>query len=178
MVTDNRAGMDELTGELKFLEANPLSFGWLSRPSPLSTGGGTGRGTGASKKKDDRGKSTETTVAQVARAHELSLGNLKSVQPPRSVLNATVAEHTVEIESAIGQFVGPVIAGEIDARTGLGLLGEFITGLAKKRYQSQKGFKPLSEERKAQKVRAGKSGDQARINTGQELNSLRFRIGD
>lgn len=173
MVTDNRAGMDQLEANLEFLGANDLRFGWLSSPDAFSSG----KGTGSDLKKDDDGKQEPATVAQVARAHELSLGNLKSVQPPRSVLNATTDEHTVEIESGIGEFIGPVIQGDIDARDGLALLGELVVDLAKRRYQSQEGWKPLSEKRKKQKIRAGKPGDKARINFAQELNSLRYQIG-
>lgn len=173
MVTDNRAGMDALEENLEFLRKNDLRFGWLSSPDAFSAG----KGTGGDLKKDDDGKQEPATVAQVARAHELSLGNLKSVQPPRSVLNATTDEHTVQIEEGIGDFIGPVIQGDIDARDGLALLGELVVDLAKRRYQSQEGWKPLSEERKKQKIRAGKRGDKARINFGQELNSLRYQIG-
>ena len=172
MVTDVRAGMDDLKANLAFLDDHHVRFGWLSQPDPSSSG----KGTGGDNKKDDDGKTQIPTVAQVARAHELSLGNLKSVQPPRSVLNATVDEKTVEIEEAIGDFIGPVIEGEIEATDGMNLLGEFVADLAKRRYQSQKGFKPLSDERKRQKTRGGKSGDKARLNFGQEVNSLRSSI--
>lgn len=174
MVTDNRAGMDQLQSDMAFIQQNPLKFGWLSSPDSFSAGSGTG----ADKKKDDEGTQQSATVAMVARAHELSLGNLKSVQPPRSVLNKVTEEHTVEIEEAIGNFIGPVVEGEIEARDGLALLGESVVDMAKRQYVSQEGWKALSDARKKQKVRAGKRGDQARINFGQELNSLRYQIGD
>lgn len=173
MVVDTRSGMDELEKNLEFLRSNDLKFGWLSSPDAFSKG----KGTGGDRKKDDDGKQEPATVAQVARAHELSLGNLRSVQPPRSVLNATTDEHTVEIEEGIGQFIGPVIQGDIEAKDGLALLGELVVELAKQRYVSQEGWKALSEERKKQKRRGGKRGDQARINFGQELNALRWQIG-
>lgn len=173
MVVDRRGGMDQLEGDLKVLSTDHLFFGWISNPDAFSKGDGTG----ADKKKDDDGKQEPVTVAQVARAHELSLGNLKSVQPPRSVLNKTTDEHTVEIEEAIGDFIGPVIEGVYPALRGLQFLGEKVTDLAKHQYVSQEGWKPLSEARKRQKVRGGKRGDQARVNFGQELNSLRYRIG-
>ena len=173
MVVDKRAGMDQLEENLAFLGDNDLRFGWLTSPDAFSAG----KGTGGDRKKDDDGTQDTATVAQVARAHELSLGNLASVQPPRSVLNATTDEHTVEIEAGIGEFIGPVIQGELDARDGLALLGELVVDLAKRRYQSQQGWKPLTDKRKREKVRAGKAGDKARINFGQELNSLRYQIG-
>ena len=174
MVTDRRVGMDDLKKQMAFIGANPLKFGWLARPDSFSPG----TGTGGDKKKADDGRQEGVNVATVARAHELSLGNLKSVQPPRSVLNKTTEQHTVEIEEAIGDFVGPVVEGVYDAKRGLSLLGEFVIDLAKRQYVSQAGWKPLSEARKKQKIRGGKSGDKARINFGQELNSLRYQIGD
>lgn len=173
MVMDNRAGMDELEKNLAFLSKHDVRFGWLTSPDAFSAG----KGTGGDQKKDDDGTQEPATVAQVARAHELSLGNLSTVQPPRSVLNATTDEHTVEIEEGIGEFIGPVIAGDIDARDGMALLGELVVDLAKRRYVSQEGWQPLTDRRKEEKVRAGKRGDQARINWGQELNSLRYQIG-
>ena len=173
MVVDKREGMDQLENDLDFLRKNDLRFGWLTSPDAFSKGAGTG----GDQKKDDDGTQEPATVAQVARAHELSLGNLASVQPPRSVLNSTTDEHTVEIEEGIGDFIGPVIQGDIEARDGLALLGELVVDLAKKRYVSQEGWKVLSDRRKKEKVRAGKRGDQARINWGQELNSLRYQIG-
>ena len=174
MVVDTRTGMDLLQDNLAFMGKHPLKVGWLSQPDPLSRG----TGTGGDRKKDDDGSQSDANVATVARAHELSLGNLKSVQPPRSVLIATIDEDTLRIEEGIGEFIGPVVQGEIEAKDGLALLGELVVDLTKRRYVAQEGFKPLSDARKKQKRRAGKSGDQARINFGQELNALRYQIGD
>ncbi len=173
MVVDNRDGMDSVQANLQFLLKNDLKVGWLSQPDPFSPG----TGQGSDRKQDDDGSQSEPTVATVARAHELSLGTLEGIQPPRSVLNATMDEKTVEIEVAMGRFIQPAIAGEIKARRGMELLGLFIVDLAKQRYQSQEGFVPLSDRRKKQKTRAGKAGDKARLNFGQEVNSLRFQIG-
>jgi hypothetical protein len=92
------------------------------------------------------------------------------------VLNATVDEKTVEIEEAVGEFIGPVVEGDLEASDGMKLLGEFVIDLAKQRYQSQEGFKELSDRRKAQKVRGGKSGEKARLNFSQEVNALRYSI--
>jgi hypothetical protein len=173
MVTETIGAGDIVEGNLEFLVANALDFGWISDPDSSAPG----KGTGADRKVDENGKRQEPTVAKVARAHELSLGNLESVQPPRSVLVATVEEDTLEIEVLIDQLIAPAVVGDIEARTAMSLLGEGVVDLAKNRYRNQTNFKPLSDARKKQKVRAGKSGDQARLNTGQEINSLRYRIG-
>ncbi len=176
MVVDKRAGMDRVTANLEFLDANAIKFGWIANPDPFSPGSGRG----SDKKKNDKGRSENVTVARVARAHELSLGNLDSVQPPRSVLIAVVEQKTVEIEEATFEFIGPAVEGEIDAEDGMKLLGEFVVDLSKRRYQTQGDgtWKPISDERKKQKRRAGRSGNQARVNYGQELNSLRYEIGE
>jgi hypothetical protein len=59
----------------------------------------------------------------------------------------------------------------------MGVIGEYIIAETKARIQSN--IPPeLSEARKAQKVRGGKSGNTALIDTGQLINSFRYDINE
>ncbi|MEE9472910.1 MAG: hypothetical protein V3V82_02885 [Acidimicrobiia bacterium] len=173
MVEDRDLGLKQVRASLQYLNTHSAKFGWVSQPEPESKG----EGRGGDSKEDDDGNKTEVTVAKVARAHELGLGTLKGIQPPRSALIATLDERTAQIDEMTAEFIGPVFEGKLIGEIGIRLLAEGIVDLIKDRYVSQENWKPLSEERKAQKVRGGKSGNQARIYTGQELNAIRYEIG-
>lgn len=173
MVVDRDKGMKQLRRNLVYLNAHSIRAGWVSQVEP----GSKGEGLGSDAKEDDDGRNTDATVAEVARAHELGLGTLSGIQPPRSALVATFDERTVQIEEFTDKFIGPVLEGKVIAEIGIRLLAESVVDLIRDRYVSQEGWEPLSEERKRQKIRAGKSGNQARINTGQELNAVRYEIG-
>lgn len=160
-VSDNRTGMDALKKRLKYLDRHETRIGML-----------TGEGKGGTGKGDDaHGGKPALTVAQVYAFHELGLGN----NPERSSLGWVMENKKDEIANTCERVQGLVLQGKMDPEKALAFVGEKILSLVKERIRSNIP-PPLSEGRKKQKRRAGKSGDVALIHTGQMINSLRYNV--
>ena len=166
MATLDMRGANRLEKSIAFLNDNALRLGWISDPLPSEEN----KVRADDKMKNDKGISTPTTVAQVARAHELGRG-----VPQRSMLKETMMRRGAAIGKAQGAAVAQVLAGSLTPKQGMSLVGEFVIGQVKLRMR--KGIPPdLSDARKAQKKRAGRSKDTPLINFGQLINSVRYKI--
>lgn len=111
------------------------------------------------------------TVAEVFSFHELGRGR----NPKRSSLVWVMDFNQDEIAKVSDRAMMLVMQGKMTAKEALGLVGEKIVSLAKRRIKS-KIPPPLSAARLRQKRRAGKSGEVPLIHTGQMINSLRWNI--
>lgn len=169
MVVDKRGGMDSLKGALAFWRENELRVGIVSNPDHGSPG--IDPNTQA---KDDKGRSQPKTVGEIAVIHELGLGHMPD-DPPRSFIAATMDNDARTIEDSQATVVDAVLAGKVDAETALRLLGEDVLEAIKQRIRNK--IPPeLTDERKAQKVRAGRPGDTPLVNFGQLINSVRYSV--
>jgi hypothetical protein len=157
-------GMDELMKELAYLEDHELRIGWMSDPDSKSKGEDP-----MQKTKDAKGNTKPTTVAEIAVMHEFGLGN----NPVRSSLGYVMDKDRDEIERTQADWVDGVIEGAVTGKEALAAVGEQTTSLIKKRIRSN--IPPeLTEARKKQKVRDGKSGDTALVFRGHLINSVRY----
>lgn len=172
-VTDDRRGMDWIIDQTQFLESHSIDVGVLSNPDPESEG----QFDANTMALDDDGGATDETVGEIAVHHELGHGNLPD-SPPRSFIARPIDTKTIEIEQFIGEQVAAVFSGRMNwtADKALRFTGEFVVDLMKETIRTQDNFVELSEIRKRQKVRAGKSGNQALLNWGQLVNSIRYQV--
>jgi hypothetical protein len=151
-----------IEAELAYLQAHEVRVGVLM--------GGQLPG-GASDATAPHVDSGGLTVADVFSFHELGRGH----NPKRSSIVWVMDFKTAEIAAISDKAMLAVIDGKISAKQALGLVGEKILSLAKRRIKS-KIAPPLSKSRLRQKMRAGKSGEVPLIHTGQMINSLRWNI--
>jgi len=160
MLVDDSRKMKSLISELKLLSKSEVRVGVLSNE-------------GAQPKAGDTSGNTGLTVAEVFSYHELGRGN----NPKRSSLGWVVSPDGKlnEVEDTLRKWAGLVIDGKAPAGVALGAVGEYVIAETKRRIKS--GIAPeLSESRKKQKIRAGKSGNTPLIHTGQLINSFRYEI--
>lgn len=169
MVKDNREGMDKVRGVLAYWKRNAVRIGMLSNPDPGSPGGNS-----TDPAKTDKGMNAPITVGEVFVIHELGLGNMPS-DPPRSALAATMDNDSPQIERLMADVADAALQGKITGEQSLAFLGEETIELIKQRIRNHIP-PPLTEERKRQKVRAGKPGDTPLVNFGQLINSFRYAI--
>lgn len=169
MVRDNREGMDRVRAATRYWKRNTLRIGMLSNPDLSSKGGDS-----TAPAKNDKGMNEPITVGEVFVIHELGLGNMPS-DPPRSSLAATMDNDSPQIERLMGDVVNAALQGTITPEQSLAFLGEETIELIKQRIRNHIP-PPLSDERKRQKVRAGKPGDTPLVNFGQLINSFRYSI--
>ena len=159
-VVDNAKAMKSLIREMKTLQHSELRVGVLTNEGSVPHQG------------DDSGN-TGHTVADVFSYPERGRGS----NPQRSSLGWVVAEDgkLAETMAFTEKWAGLVVDGKAPAKEVMGVIGEYIIAETKSRIQSS--IPPeLSEARKEQKVRAGKSGDTPLIETGQLINSFRYEI--
>ena len=157
----------DIAAELAYLQSHEVRVGIL-------TGGTLPAGASdasAPKKSDGKAPKVPLTVAEVFSFHELGRGR----NPKRSSIVWAMDFRTEEIGKLSDKAMLAVIDGKMTARQALGLIGEKIVSLAKRRIKS-KIPPPLSKSRLRQKMRAGKSGQTPLIHTGQMINSLRWNI--
>lgn len=167
MATLDDTGARRLSKQIKFLDGNAVRFGWITNPLDSRVN----RGDANDKMRDDRGITTPTTVAEVARAHELGRGNV----PERSMLKGTMVRRRKKIAALQVRTTKAVIAGRVDAKTAMSVVGEGILTEIKDRMV--KGIPPpLTERRKREKKRSGTGKDTPLINWGVMLDSVRFKI--
>lgn len=148
--------------ELAYLQAHEVRVGVLTGGSP--TGGAS---DGAAPHVGAGG----LTVADVFSFHELGRGR----NPKRSSIVWVMDFKQDEIAKISDRAMLAVMDGKMTARQALGLVGEKIVSLAKRRIKSRIP-PPLSRARLRQKMRAGKSGEVPLIHTGQTINSLRWNV--
>ncbi len=174
-VTDDRRGMDWIIDQTQFLESHSIDVGVLSNPDPDSVGEIDVDSVTFAWGDDKR--PTDKTVGEIAVIHELGLGNMPD-SPPRSFIAHPIDTKTIEIERFMGEQVQAVFSGRMNwtADKALRFTGEFVVDLMKETIRTQDNFVELSEIRKRQKVRAGKSGNQALLNWGQLVNSIRYQV--
>lgn len=150
-----------LERELAYIDAHEVRVGVLT--------GGALKGN----QSDGASKHTGSTltVADVFSFHELGRGN----NPKRSSIVWVMDNKQGEIAALSQKCMDAVIDGKMSGEQALGLIGEKILSLAKRRIQSRIPPK-LSASRLRQKRRAGKAGQTPLIHTGQMINSLRWNI--
>lgn len=165
--------MDFVIEQTQFLESHSIFVGVLSNPDAESEGQFDADTQG----RNDEGRSTDRTVGEIAVDHELGHGNLPD-SPPRSFIARPIDTKTVEIEQFMGEQVQAIFSGRMDhgAKRAMGFVAEFVVDLMKETIRTQDNFVELSDARKLQKVRAGKSGNQALINWSQLINSIRYQV--
>jgi hypothetical protein len=147
---------------LAYLQSHEVRVGVLTGGS--LSGGAT---DGGSPHVDAKG----LTVAEVFAFHELGRGR----NPKRSSIVWVMDFQRAEIAKVSDRAMLAVMDGKITGRQALGLVGEKIVSLAKRRIKGRIP-PPLSRARLRQKMRAGKSGEVPLIHTGQTINSLRWNV--
>lgn len=158
-VKKNNPGLE---AELAYLQAHEVRVGIL-------TGGALP--SGASDASAPKTGAKGLTVAEVFSFHELGRGH----NPKRSSIVWVMDFKTEEIGKLSDRAMLAVMDGKMSAKQALGLIGEKIVSLSKRRIKSK--IPPrLSAARLRQKMRAGKSGEVPLIHTGQTINSLRWNI--
>ena len=158
--------LERLQKQIEFMNAKALRIGWITNPRKSMVN----KNDGSTKMRDDKGITTPTTVAQVARAHELGRG-----VPMRSMIKGTFVQRRKQIGDLQARAVKAVMAGKITADVAMNIVGEGVLSLIKDRMVQ--GISPgLSEARKAAKVRAGRAKDTPLINWGVMLNSVRYKV--
>lgn len=153
--------------EMAYLESHEVRIGILTG-GPLPGGASDGA---APKQVDGKSPKTPLTVADVFEFHELGRGR----NPKRSSIVWVMDFKQAEIAAISDKAILAVMDGKMSARQALGLVGEKIVSLSKRRIKS-KIPPPLSAARLRQKKRAGKSGETPLIHTAQTINSLRWNI--
>lgn len=162
MVQVKSQGMTALRRELAYLAAHEVRIGVLT---------GSARGGSVDASAPKAGAKQALTVADVFALHEL--GTRRT--PKRSSIVWVMDHKSDDIAKIAERVQALVLDGRMTGETALYFVGEKILSLAKSRIKS-KIPPPLSEERLAQKVRAGKSGETPLIHTGQLVNSLRYTV--
>jgi hypothetical protein len=109
------------------------------------------------------------TVAQIGAIHEFGGGN----SPERSFLRSTMGKKRDKYISDIGKIAKSAIQGKRDARDGMGLLGRQAEGDIKLAIRDMK-----EPPNAPSTIRQKKGEDNPLIDTGQMLNSIRWKYED
>jgi hypothetical protein len=118
------------------------------------------------------------TVAQIAAVHEY--GSEDGRIPQRSFIRSAVDESQAEIRTVIAKAGDAIVAGKMDVRTGMGIIGAFVKSRIQRKLVSGP-FHPLSRFTIARRMRRLKSGRKVLstkplIDTGQLRASVDYEV--
>lgn len=126
------------------------------------------RSSGVYKKKKDRKKGEQVTVAQLAAIHEF--GTTDGRIPERSFMRSTIDSNKGQLESLMKKLVGKIADGAMSKDKALGVIGQWLADKMVAKIDS--GVPPPN----AQSTVDRKGSSQPLIDTGQLKNSIDWEI--